>query len=422
MSLPERPRLRRVESFPVSQPGGEVVFALRDPEGFAGSIVVPYPAAIMASLMDGSRTLAELQGEFARQTGAQASLDEIEGLVREFDARSLLDTEQFRARWKRDIEQYLNSPVRPAAHAGGAYEAEPDALARQLAALFTHAKGPGTLPEPNGKVGSGLRGVISPHIDLHRGGPAFAWAYKQLIEHSDADLFVLFGTAHNPMRNLFALTKKSFATPLGVVETDKKFVARLAARFAAQPGCKDINLYADELAHRHEHSLEFQVVFLQYLLGSSRPFKIVPVLTGSFHEFVAAGRSPSTSQEVIAFVAAMRETVAEHQGKVAYVSGSDLAHIGQRFGDRAFLDPARLKEQAEDDQRLLAAACRADAEAFFNHVASQQDRNRICGLSPTYTMLQVMQPKRGELLRYDQAVELDGTSCVSFASAAFYDE
>ena len=36
-------------------------------------------------------------------------------------------------------------------------------------------------------------------------------------------------------------------------------------------------------------------------------------------------------------------------------------------------------------------------------------------------MLRVTQPKRGELLRYDQAVELDGTSCVSFASLAFYD-
>jgi AmmeMemoRadiSam system protein B len=422
MSLPERPRLRRVESFPVSQSAGEVVFALRDPEGFAPSIVLPYPAAIMASLMDGSRTLAELQRDFASQTGDEASRAEVEGLVRQLDQRSFLDTDAFRARWKRDIEQYLNSKVRAAAHAGGAYAADPAALTRQLAALFTHANGPGALPEPNGKCGTGLRGVISPHIDLHRGGPAFAWAYKQLIEQSDAELFVLFGTAHNPMRNLFALTKKDFATPLGIVETDRKFVARLASRFTGDPRVKDINLYADELAHRHEHSLEFQVVFLQYLLGSSRPFKIVPVLTGSFHEFVAAGRSPSSSVEVTAFVAAMRETVAEHQGAVAYVSGSDLAHIGQRFGDKAFLDPARLKQQAEDDQKLLAAACRPDAEAFFDHVALQQDRNRICGLSPTYTMLQVMQPKRGELLRYDQAVELDGTSCVSFASAAFYDD
>jgi hypothetical protein len=36
-------------------------------------------------------------------------------------------------------------------------------------------------------------------------------------------------------------------------------------------------------------------------------------------------------------------------------------------------------------------------------------------------MLEVARPKRGELLKYDQAVELDGTACVSFASAAFYD-
>lgn len=59
-SLPQRPRLRRVESFPVSQPGGEVVFALRDPEGFSGTVVLPYAAAVLASLMDGNRTLAEL--------------------------------------------------------------------------------------------------------------------------------------------------------------------------------------------------------------------------------------------------------------------------------------------------------------------------------------------------------------------------
>ena len=307
------------------------MFALRDPEGFAGSIVVPYPAAVLASLMDGSRTLAELQSDYAHKTGDQPELEDIAGLVRELDARSFLDTDAFRARWKRDVEQYLNSPVRAAAHAGGAYKADPQALAEQLTALFTHAKGPGGLPEPGGKQPSGLCGVISPHIDLERGGPAFAWAYKQLIEQSDADLFVVFGTAHNPMRNLFALTKKDFATPLGVVETDRKFVSQLAARFAAQPGGKDIHLFADELAHRHEHSLEFQVVFLQYLLGTSRPFKIVPVLTGSFHDFVADRRSPSTSNEVTAFVEAMRECVAAHPGKVAFVSGSDLAHIGLRF-------------------------------------------------------------------------------------------
>ncbi|MEX0979055.1 MAG: MEMO1 family protein, partial [Pirellulales bacterium] len=107
---------------------------------------------------------------------------------------------------------------------------------------------------------------------------------------------------------------------------------------------------------------------------------------------------------------------------ICYISGGDLAHIGQRFGDRAFLDAARLKQQAEDDRRLLETACLADPQALFDYVAEQKDRHRICGLSPTYTMLEVMRPARGELLKYDQAVELDGTSCVSFASLAFYRE
>ncbi len=423
MSLPSQPRMRRIESFPVSQPGGEIAFALRDPEGFSNTIVLPHAAAVLASLMDGSRTLDELRDDFARQFGQQVDHCDVEGLVRQLDERSYLDTEAFRSRWKAEIERYLNCPVRPAAHAGGAYAADPQTLRAQLTGLFTHEKGPGSIPTTNGSALVGhLCGVMSPHIDLHRGGPAFAWAYKRIVEQSNADLFVVLGTAHNPTRNLYSLTTKDYDTPLGTVETDRKFVARLAAKVSASPGGKELHLFADELAHRQEHSIEFQAVFLQYLLGDVRPFKIVPVLVGSFHQFVAAGKSPGGSSEVSAFVEALRSTVGEHSGKVCYINGSDLAHIGQRFGDRAFLDVARLKAQAEDDQKLLSAVCQADAEAFFAHIASQQDRNRICGLSPTYTMLQAMRPKRGELLRYDQAVELDGTSCVTFASAAFYDE
>jgi hypothetical protein len=36
-------------------------------------------------------------------------------------------------------------------------------------------------------------------------------------------------------------------------------------------------------------------------------------------------------------------------------------------------------------------------------------------------MLEAMRPGRGELLKYDQAIAPDGTSCVSFASVAFYE-
>ena len=262
--------------------------------------------------------------------------------------------------------------------------------------------------------------MLSPHIDLHRGGPAFAWAYKKLVEESQADVFVIFGTAHSPMRQLFSVSRKNFETPLDTAITDQQFIDRLAAHLGELPDRGKLDPFQDELAHRHEHSIEFQVVFLQYLLGGRRPLKIVPVLTGSFHEFVESGGSPVDAPEVAAFITAMRATAAEYMGRICYISGGDLAHVGRRFGDEWLLDELRLGAQSRDDHQLLSAACQADPAAFFQHVAANGDQHRICGLSPTYTMLQVMRPARGELLKYDQAVEENGTACVSFASLAFY--
>jgi AmmeMemoRadiSam system protein B len=423
MTSTDQPRLRPVESFPVSQPGGEVAFALRDPEGFAASILLPHAAATLASWMDGTRTYEDLQQAFRRKFSETLELQVIEQLVRDLDARWFLDNPRFRSRWKAEIERYLNSPSRPAAHAGAAYADREDRLRQQLAELFAGEKGPGVpTPATAGPMTARLCGVLSPHIDLHRGGSTFAWAYKRLVEESAADLFVIFGTAHSPMRNLFSVTKKNFQTPLGTVQTDRKFISKLAANLAAMPGAGELNLFADELAHRPEHSIEFQAVFLQYLLGDRRPFTIVPVLTGSFHSFIAGKSSPAESPEVRAFVDAMRKTAADFAGRVCYISSGDLAHIGQRFGDREFLNATRLTDQAEHDRALLEAACRPDADSFFRQIAAEADRHRICGLSPTYTLLKVTQPKRGELLKYDQAVELDGTACVSFASAVFYDD
>lgn len=423
MSL-ERPRLRRLESFPVNQPSGEVVFALRDPEGFGNSVVLPHAAALLASLMDGSRTFGELASAFEERTRQPVDLESIEQLVHDLDDRMLLDTPRYRARWKQELEIFLNSKTRPAVHAGKAYPADPQALRAELSALFTTGKGPGAPGDPpaDGGAAAGLVGILSPHIDLHRGGPTFAWSYKRLVEESDADLFVIFGTAHAPMSNLFSVTRKDFETPLGKVETDRQLAARLTANLAATPGGAELNLAADELVQRYEHSLEFQAVFLQFLLGERRPFKILPVLVGSFHEFMRTGTTPIDAPAVRAFVTALRKTIEAHGKRVCYISSGDLAHIGQRFGDRSLLNAARLERLAADDRVLLKATCQPNANAMFEHVANQNDAHRVCGVSPTYTMLEVARPMRGELLKYDQAVELDGTACVSFASAAFYDK
>lgn len=441
MAIPLRPKLRPLEIVPAGS-DEELLFVLRDPEGLGQAVMMPYGAVLLVVLMDGHNTLAEIQSMFESQTGVAAPLSDVEAIVRRLDEAYLLAGEKFEQYRREQIEQYLDNPVRPASHAGGAYADEPETLREQLAELFTCDQGPGPIepgpstdepstderstdePSTDGPRCDGrqLRGLISPHIDIHRGGPAFAWAYKQVAQHSDADLFVIFGTAHNPMEQLFCVSRKDFDTPLGVVRSDVRFIDRLAEHLASSLAGRQIDLFQDEIAHRFEHSIEFQAMFLQYVLGGKREFRIVPVLCGSFHEFLADGLPPDQSPQIQAFLAATRWAAEEHPGKVCYISGADLAHVGQRFGDEWLLDKERLDDQSEDDRKLLQAACRGDSDGFFSHVADQLDCRRICGLSPTYAMLKLLGPSRGELLKYDQAVEPDGTSCVSFASVAYFDK
>ncbi len=288
-----------------------------------------------------------------------------------------------------------------------------------LAGYFAAAEQPGDAAAEVGGPGGEICGLISPHIDPRRGGPVYARAYRQIAEHCQADRFVIFGTAHQPMESLFSATRKDFETPLGRVKTDTLLIDRLAEHLASSLAGRQIDLEADELVHRSEHSIEFQAVFLQYVLGGKRPWQIVPVLVGSFQPFFDEHATPEESPQFQAFLAAMRAAVGAHGGRVCYVSGADLAHVGTRFGDPWTVDARRLEEQSADDRALLETACRA-AAALFRHVADQEDCRRVCGLPPIYTMLEMIAPATGRVLAYDRAVEPDGSACVSFASVAFH--
>src|SRR5207253_9522449 len=160
-----------------------------------------------------------------------------------------------------------------------------------------------------------VAGVIAPHIDFHRGRSAYAWAYRDLAERSDADLFVVFGTCHVGMKDPFALTRKNYESPLGQVPVDREFAEALAKR--ARQDC-----FGSELAHRTEHSIEFQAVFLRYLFADRRDIRIVPVLASFAHEAMLAGRRPEADPRVPRFLDALADTIAAGGWRVALVAGA----------------------------------------------------------------------------------------------------
>jgi len=419
MGLPLRPRLRPLEIAPAGR-AEESLFVISDPEGFGDCLLLPRVAAVAAVLMNGRRTLREIQTALEKRSGAAIAMDDLERIVRRLDEAHLLCGPRFERFHRQQVRDYLDNPVRAASQAGAGYPLEPSDLRQMLAGCFTDRGGPGPIVE-RARGRRRLRGIVSPHIDPHRGGATYAWAYKALVEQSGAQLFVIFGTSHNPMDHLLSVSRKDFRTPLGVVHTDQDFIDRLAESLGSSVAGRQVDLFADELAHRVEHSIEFQTVFLQHVLGGNREFRIVPVLVGSLQSFLADGTQPDETLEVQAFVSAMRGAIQSHPAEACYISAADLAHVGQRFGDPWLLDDRRLQQLADDDGRVLKQVCRGDAAGMMRLVAAEGDANRICGLAPMYMAMAAMGRARGKLLKYDQAVEADRTACVSFASVALYD-
>ena len=67
--------------------------------------------------------------------------------------------------------------------------------------------------------------------------------------------------------------------------------------------------FASELAHRGEHSIEFQAVFLRYLYGGRRDFTIVPILASFAHEALARGQGRTTTPGSPRFLDARRRAI-----------------------------------------------------------------------------------------------------------------
>jgi hypothetical protein len=406
----EYPKLRPINAFPM-ETSGQQAMCLRDPFNSKNTFVVPLNIFYdIICHLDGNHSILDIQDIYTQRHGESDIQQIIYQVMDELDKNLLLDNDKSRNFIKKLKDDFINSTVRKDAHSGTAYEADKDKLKDQIDGFFTSADGPGK-PLPSGKT-TGLKGVIAPHIDIGCGGPCFAWAYKEIVESSDAELFIILGIAHTGTKNLFVLTDKTFETPFGNVETDKDFLESLHKK-------NKTDYFEDEFIHKDEHSIGFQLVFLQYLYHQKRDFKILPVLCSSFGGIVGDRNSPLQISQLENFIASLKETIEESKKKTCVIASVDLAHVGHRFGDRELQDEAFLDRLRSDDTDMLKYAENLDAEGFYRSIQKDNDKRKICGYPAIYTMLNVIEASEGKLLKYSQYKD-QTNSTVSFASMAFY--
>lgn len=396
MDRDARPRLVPLEPTPVELEDGTRAVALRDPYGVLDGAVVTPAAYWVLAHFDGERRPEDVVRalEAAGLRGVQVR--DVERIASQAAEAGLVFGPEYSARRDAALAAFRSAP-RPPACAGGAYPDDESALREMLAGFYEDARGPGAR-RPRSRAGEGVRLLVAPHIDFRRGGPTYAHAYGAL-ENCDAELYVVFGTAHASPPHPYTLTRQDYDTPLGPVATDRAVVNALAAELG------DEELFAHELAHAGEHSCEFQMVWLRWVLGD-RPFRAVPILCSSI------SHSADPEAETSRFLTALARATAGR--RACFVAGADLAHVGPLYGDPRPPTTEELAALGAQDRRTLALLEAGDPAGFHGEATVDDERRRLCGVAPIYAAMRAA--GRGARL-LDYAQWTDGTDMVSFAAA-----
>ncbi len=386
-----RPKLRYVEAFPMEHQGKKGVL-LRDPLGYSEHLLfLAAPLAPVLSMMDGRHTLRDIQTAMSRMWGRIVVLEEISQLVASLEESLLLDSPRFWEAKKQLEDDFFRMPIRPAAHAGQAYPAQAKEAQKFREEILRSYTG-----SYEKRV---VQALIAPHIDLRAGARCFAAAYNATIFPPGARVVIL-GTGHF-LESAFSVLPKPFETPWRNIPVDLAFIEDLRKEMGT-------DIYRHFWAHRLEHSIEFQVFFLELFAD----IKIVPILCGS-------PETPDNKREL--------EKLAKSLGKLRdaqtfFIAGVDFCHLGLRYGDSLPAQKADKEKALNYDRMLLQKVLDLDAQGFYQTIMESNNNYRICGFGPLFVLLKALEgrPLKGEIL-YQGVVDFDAGSIVSVAAARLFE-
>ena len=206
------------------------------------------------------------------------------------------------------------------------------------------------IPCPEG-IENGIGGIV-PHAGWYYSGQIACNVIKCLKRETQPDTCIIFGRHLHPGSSNYIMKEGQWDTPLGELEIDAEFAARLSEEFP----------FTVETSSRYEqdNTIELQLPFVKYFFPQT---KIVPVgLPPKMDTLTIATRTAQISREL---------------GRAAIVLGStDLTHYGYNYG----YTPKGVGEEAvewvknENDKRVVDLMVNMDEkgvikEALENHNA-----------------------------------------------------
>ena len=238
---------------------------------------------------------------------------------------------------------------RKAVFAGQFYPGTKKELTATLKNLFSKA-----LP----KQSENVLAIIAPHAGYVFSGEVAATAFNQI----DADkeykrIFVIAPSHRTALNGASIYSKGNYITPLGIVKVDKD----LAENLIRKNDCFEFF----ESAHKHEHSLEVELPFLQHIM--KKDFSIVPIVVGT------------QSEKVIKKIASALKPFFNSEN--LFVISTDFSHFPS-YKDAVAVDKKTVESIAKISPDELRKTLSDNAKEGIHGLATS-----LCGSSAVYTLL-----------------------------------
>ena len=237
-------------------------------------------------------------------------------------------------------------------------------------------------------------GAIVPHAGYTYSG-AVAGATLKSAETEKRNFFI-FCPNHTGYGSAVASSSEDWQTPLGTVKVNTKITDNIN-RF--------LGVKVDESAHKHEHSAEVQLPFLQVLY---KDFTIVPICF-SFVELKDLER--------------LAKYIASFSNDSFFIASSDFIHFGPMYGyvPAGGSVKAQLEWVKKHDMNMIEKICNLDAFGFYETVT--ENEYTVCGYVPITLLMLIMKnigAAKGRLMKYMSSYDTQpNSSFVSYAGIVF---
>jgi len=263
--------------------------------------------------------------------------------------------------------------IRNAVVAGAFYPGRKDSLLKEVRALIGRECGK-----------EDAIGILSPHAGYMYSGHVAGRVFAAIKPKST---YIIMGPNHTGLGGPFGIeTSSTWKTPLGEAEVDGLLSDRI------KKNCKYIK--DDILSHAHEHSIEVQLPFLQFL---QRAFRFVPIT-------ISYASLEIYRQIGVAIAKSIKDLKLE--GAVTIIASSDMTHYESQ-------DSAQKKDQAAIDAML-----ELDEEKLIKRV--EELGITMCGSGPAAIMIAASKSlgaRSARLVKYETSGEASGdySSVVGYA-------